>query len=226
MNPRPLHSWNVSPQAAVELQREWSSCIDLRTPLLHGNLIAGADISYNRCSPTMYASVLVYRVTDGVIVETQDAVLDTPFPYVPGLLSFREAPALLAAFAKVRTMPDAVMIDGHGFAHPRRFGIACHLGLWLDLPTFGCAKSLLVGTHPSLAAKAGACVPLMHTGEQVGCALRTRHNVKPVYVSAGHKIDLASAVRVVTATVRGYRIPEPTRLAHLRVNELRRRGAI
>jgi deoxyribonuclease V len=222
MQIRRLHSWDLTPKAAIDLQRSLASQIDTRSPLTRCDLIAGADISFNRFSPTMYAGVLVYRVADDQIVETQDAVMDVTFPYVPGLLSFREAPALLAAFAKLKTTPDAVMIDGHGYAHPRRFGIACHLGMWLNLPTFGCAKSLLVGKHRELAAAAGKMTPLMHNDEQVGYAVRTNCRVKPVYVSAGHRIDLASAVQVVAATLRSYRIPEPTRLAHLRVNACRR----
>jgi deoxyribonuclease V len=218
----PLHRWDLTPAEAVQLQRELASQVEVRTPLTDFNLVAGADISYNRFDPTMYASVIVYRISDGEVVEVRDAVSRTEFPYIPGLLSFREGPSLLQAFAKLTTTPDAVMIDGQGIAHPRRLGIASHLGLWLGIPTIGCAKGLLTGKYKDLGERAGSLAPLMAKDEQVGYAVRTKSRVTPVFVSAGHRIDLASAVRVILATARGYRIPEPTRRAHLRVNELRR----
>ncbi|HYV37421.1 MAG TPA: endonuclease V [Gemmataceae bacterium] len=145
------------------------------------------------------------------------------FPYVPGLLSFREGPVLLEAFAKLRTTPDAVMIDGQGFAHPRRMGIACHIGLFLDVPTLGCAKSLLVGKYKEPGKKRGSLAPLLDKDDIIGSIVRTRDKVKPVFVSIGHKIDQASAVRLVLQCAQGFRIPEPTRQAHLHVNALRRR---
>jgi deoxyribonuclease V len=140
------------------------------------------------------------------------------------LLSFREAPALLKAFAKLQSQPDVVMIDGHGIAHPRRLGIASHIGLWLQVPCIGCAKSRLTGKYKEPGLKAGSITPLMDRDEQIGSIVRTKTKVKPVFVSPGNLIDMASSVRVVLETTRGYRIPEPTRLAHLRVNELRRQA--
>lgn len=220
-----LHEWDMTPTEAVALQRELASRVEVRTPLAEFDLVAGADISYNRFDPTMYASVIVFRAADGAVVEVQDAISQTRFPYVPGLLTFREGPTLLQAFAKVQTAPQVVIFDGQGLAHPRRIGLASHMGLWLNLPSFGCAKSLFVGTCREPKRAAGGLAPLMHKKEQVGYAVRTKAKIKPVYVSAGHKIDLASAVRVALATTRGYRLPEPTRLAHLRVNELRRSRA-
>ena len=218
----PLHRWDLTPAEAVALQRELAKRVDVRTPLPSFDLVAGADISYNKYDPLFFASVIVYRVSDRTIVETQDVSRLSTFPYLPGLLSFREAPALLDAFAKLQTRPDVIMIDGQGIAHPRRLGIASHLGLWLDWPCIGCAKSLLAGKYKPPDPAAGSLSPLMIGDEQVGYVVRTKNKVKPVFISAGHKIDLASAVNVVSATVRGYRIPEPTRLAHLRVNALRR----
>jgi deoxyribonuclease V len=218
----PLHRWDLSPAEAVALQRELARRVDVRTPLPAFDLVAGADISYNKYDPLFFASVIVYRVSDGTLVETQDVSRLSTFPYVPGLLSFREAPALLDAFAKLKTRPDVIMIDGQGIAHPRRLGIASHIGLWLDFPTVGCAKSLLAGKCKPPDPAAGSLSPLMIGDEQVGYVVRTKNKVNPVFISAGHKIDLASAVKVVSATVRGYRIPEPTRQAHLRVNALRR----
>jgi deoxyribonuclease V len=187
--------------------------------------VASADISYNRFDPIFYATALVYDAKTGEVVEVSNAVRRGTFPYVPGLLSFREAPALLEAFAGIRTMPDVVLIDGHGLAHPRHIGIATHLGLWLGVPTVGCAKTRLCGTYKEPGQRVGALASLMHRGEQVGDIVRTKKNVKPVFVSVGHRIDLASAVRVVLSTTNGYRLPEPSRLAHLRVNDLRRRSS-
>jgi deoxyribonuclease V len=217
-----LHRWDLTPKEAVQLQRDLADQIDVRTPLREFTTVAGADISYRKFDPTLYASVVVVRVADGSIVGTSDVVRQASFPYVPGLLSFRESPALLDAFAELKTRPDVVMIDGQGYAHPRRMGIACHIGLWLGIPTLGCAKSRLVGTHREPAPRRGSVARLMDRKEQIGYVVRTKNGTSPLYVSAGYMIDLASAVRVVLATTHGYRIPEPTRLAHLRVNALRR----
>jgi deoxyribonuclease V len=216
-----LHPWDLTPTEAIALQRELASKVDSRTPLTSVELVAGADISYERFSNVFYAGVVVVRVSDGSIVEKHSAVRTHPFPYIPGLLSFRESPAVLDAFAQVKSKPDAVMLDGQGYAHPRRFGLACHIGLCLDLPCIGCAKSVLVGTYREPKLRAGSLAPLMDRDEVVGQVVRTKTGVKPVYVTVGHKIDLASAVRVVLQTCRGYRIPEPTRQAHLFVNQLR-----
>jgi deoxyribonuclease V len=222
MRIRDLHPWDLTPAEAVALQRELAGQVDTRSPLTQCRLVAGVDVSYARFSDRFFAGIVVLELPGVNVVERVGAVRVTPFPYIPGLLSFREAPALLEAFARLQSQPDVVMVDGQGLAHPRRFGIACHLGLWLDLPCMGCAKSLLTGRHKELGPKAGSLAPLVDKGEVVGEAVRTKDRVKPVYVSAGHKIDLPSAVRVVLETCRGYRIPEPTRQAHLYVNALRR----
>ena len=144
------------------------------------------------------------------------------FPYVPGLLSFRECPPVLKAFEQLNTRPDVVLCDGQGRAHPRRIGYACHLGLWLDLPTIGCAKSILVGEHGKLGLKRGDRAPLIDRDEIVGAALRTRARVKPLYISVGHRCDLESAIAVVLSTIRLFRLPIPARMAHAYVNDLRR----
>jgi deoxyribonuclease V len=217
-----LHSWNVTPTEAVALQRELAGRIDTQTPVERCELIAGADVSYNRFSNVLYAGVVVLRLADLQTVETRGAVSETNFPYVPGLLSFREAPALLKAFAKLRSEPDVVMLDGQGLAHPRRLGLACHIGLWLNRPCLGCAKSRLVGTFKRLGIKAGSRAYLVDHGTILGAVVRTKTAVKPVFISPGHRIDLESAVRIVLAARGGYRIPEPTRLADQHVNALRR----
>jgi deoxyribonuclease V len=217
-----LHSWDLTPKEAVLLQRELAGQVDARSPLTRCELVAGADASYDRVADVLYAGVVVVRVKDGTIVETQQAVRRVTFPYVPGLLTFREAPALLEAFAKVESEPDAVMLDGQGRAHPRRFGLACHVGLWLDRPCLGCAKSRLIGEYREPGEKAGARTSLRHGEDVIGSVVRTRTRVKPVFVSVGHKIDLPSAVRVVLRNVHGYRLPEATHQAHLLVNAIRR----
>jgi deoxyribonuclease V len=222
MRIHPLHSWDVTLEEATELQRELAAKVDVRPPLKQCHLIAGADISYNKFSPTMYAAVVVLRMDDLSIVEVRGAVSETSFPYQPGYLTFREAPALLEAFRRVESEPDAVMFDGQGIAHPRRMGLAAHVGLWLQKPSVGCAKSRLIGRSGDLPREAGSSVPLTHHGEEIGRVVRTKNGVQPVYVSPGHLIDMDSSVDLVLRSCRGYRIPEPTRQAHLHVNALRR----
>src|SRR6266567_6879452 len=168
MKIHPLHSWDLSEDEAIALQRELASRVDARTPLKQCDLVAGGDISYNRFSDTLYAGVVVLRTDDWTVVEKQGVVAQATFPYRTGLLTFREAPALLEAFAKVKAEPDAVMIDGAGFAHPRRIGSASHVGLCLDRPTIGCAKTRLIGRSEELPREAGSTVPLMDKGEVVG----------------------------------------------------------
>jgi deoxyribonuclease V len=227
---RELHSWNVSPAEAADLQSHLAGLVDVRTPLARWELVAGADIAYERLSNTIHAGVVVLRASDGAIVEKQAVVHEATFPYIPGFFSFREAPALLQAFAKLQATPDVVMLDGQGLAHPRRLGLACHVGLWLEVPCLGCAKSRLVGDFTAPGVKAGSVSPLTLPvatgapagGEVIGQVVRTKDRVKPVFVSPGHRIDLNSAVRVVLETCRGYRLPEPARQAHLYVNALRR----
>ena len=217
-----LHSWNLTPKEAIALQRQLAARIDAKTPLGRCELIAGADVSYNRFSPICYAAVVVLRARDWSIVESRHVVAESAFPYIPGLLSFREIPIVLEAFAKLRCRPDVVMCDGQGFAHPRRLGLASHLGLCLGLPTIGCAKSRLIGTHREPGAKPGSRTPLRDGKDVIGHVVRTKCNVKPLFISVGHMTNRASAVRLVLRSCRGYRLPEPTRQAHLLVNEIRR----
>lgn len=184
--------------------------------------IAGADVSYDRGSPVMFAAVVVLDAESGVVLERASAVRRVRFPYVPGYLSFRELPPLAEAFARLSAPPDLVLCDGHGRAHPRRFGLACHLGVALDLPAIGCAKSRLVGTHREPGPRRGARVRLVDGDETIGAVLRTRDAVKPIYVSIGHRVSLDTAVCLVLGLCRGRRIPEPVRAAHDEVNRLRR----
>jgi deoxyribonuclease V len=161
---------------------------------------------------------------DMAVVEEVVAVTTVTFPYIPGLLSFREAPALLQAFRQVTSQPDLVMFDGQGIAHPQRMGIAAHVGLWLDVPTIGCAKSWLTGRYEvhTLDETAGASIPLMaEDGSSIGAVVRTKTRTKPMFVSPGYQADVETSVSVVLQCCKGYRLPEPTRLAHLLVNRAR-----
>lgn len=221
MNVSPLHAWNLTPREAIALQKELAQQIDVRRPVKKCELIAGADCSSNRGSSKFYAAVVVLRASDCSIVEVQGVIGTSDFPYVPGLLTFRELPTLLQAFAKLKHRPDVVMMDGQGYAHPRRIGVASHLGLWLGIPTIGCAKSRLLGEHAEPRLEAGARTPLRDKGEIIGSVVRTKNKTNPLFISAGHQIDLASAVRLTLHSCRGYRLPEPTRQAHLHVTQLR-----
>jgi len=217
-----LHEWALTPREAVELQKSLRAQVRI-TPLDRTvETIAGCDISFNKFSPVMYAGIVVLRLPSLEVVEEVGVVGETSFPYVPGLLSFRESPPLLAAWSKLKTEPDAVMFDGQGLAHPRRVGIACHVGLLINRPTIGCAKSVLVGKFAEPGGERGSWSEMIDKGEVVGAALRTKTNVQPIYVSPGHLIDLEGAIQLTLAADGGYRQPEPTRRAHLLVNALRR----
>lgn len=219
---KPLHEWNLSPSDAVALQKLLRSQVEIRPLESQPKLIAGADISFNKDSDEVWAGIVVLSFPALEIVEERGIQTRAAFPYVPGLLSFRESPALLEVWELLENRPDVLVLDGQGLAHPRRFGIACHLGLWLEIPTIGCAKTLLVGTFDELAPQRGSFEPMIHRNETVGNALRTKNRVSPVYVSPGNKCDLASATDLMLRCDGGYRIPEPTRRAHLFVNRLRR----
>lgn len=219
-----LHEWNLTPHEAVELQKQLRERVRIAPLTRKIETVAGADISFNKFSPVMYAGVVVLRLPTLEVLEEVGVVSETQFPYVPGLLSFRESPLVLEAWAKLQTEPDAVMFDGQGIAHPRRVGIASHVGLLINRPTFGCAKSVLVGKYEEPLAARGAWTPLIDpkNKETVGAALRTKTNVQPIFVSPGHLIDLAGAIELTLACDGGYRQPEPTRRAHHLVNALRR----
>jgi deoxyribonuclease V len=222
MSPRSLHAWQVTPSEAIEIQQRLRSLVRIQPLRGEVHTIGGADISFNKFSEIVYAGIVVLSFPDLRLLETSGARTTTQFPYVPGLLSFREMPAVLQAWDQLHIKPDILMLDGQGLAHPRRFGIACHAGVLLELPTIGCAKSILVGRHEALGTEAGNHAPLIHRGEQVGAALRTKRDVTPVYVSVGHLIDLPTAMAVTRRATGKYRQPEPTRQAHLLVNRLRR----
>jgi deoxyribonuclease V len=187
--------------------------------------IAGADVSYDKRAKWLHAAVVVLRAGTFEVLDRAGVLAEATFPYVPGLLTFREAPAVIAAFAKLKVKPDVLICDGQGIAHPRRIGLAAHLGLWLEIPTIGCAKSWFFGEFEEPGPKRGDWSPLSDQGETIGAVLRTRSRVKPVFVSSGHLCDLKSAIDIVLATSPSYRQPITTRLAHQYVNELRQQGA-
>ena len=214
---------SLTPRDARALQEEWRDQLILQPPPDLAPLrIGGADISTQKNDARGYAGVVVLDRESLETVEQASAVTDLPFPYIPGLLSFRELPPLTAAWERLTTRPDVLIFDGQGIAHPRRFGLACHGGLLFGVPSIGCAKSILVGTHGPLGEERGSTAELVHRGEVVGMAVRTRTGVKPVYVSPGHLMDLTTAVDLVLQVSPRYREPETTRRSHRLVNELRR----
>lgn len=229
-----LHDWNLTPAAAVELQRVLATRVSIPSEPWSAarraavRLVAGVDVSYGKSTDgdaRCVAGVIVFELPALKVVATATAVGDEPFPYVPGLLSFREMPVVLRALAQFQpsTRPGLIICDGQGIAHPRRFGLASHLGLWLDTPTIGCAKTRLIGEHDDPASPRSSTTPLrMPGGERIGTVVRTRDNCHPLYVSPGHAIDHDTAVHFVLETCMGYRIPEPTRQADHLVNRLRR----
>lgn len=210
-----LHRWNVSVAQAEEIQRELADRVITENEVIAPHLIAGVDISAPDYRGIARGAVVVLSYPELNVVEVEVAEAKVDFPYIPGLLSFRECPLILAACQKLNSAPDLVLVDGQGIAHPRRLGLASHLGLFLGVPTIGCAKSILCGKHQPVAEEVGSYSKLIHNDETIGAALRTRAGVKPVYVSVGHKVDLSSALHWVRECCRGYRLPEPTRLAHL-----------
>ena len=210
-----LHSWQVSTTEALDIQRRLAQQVSRGNHISTPRFIAGVDISVGKAQGVATGAVVVLEYPQLRIVEEQVAQGNLDLPYVPGLLSFRESPLMLAAFGKLSVTPDLILVDGQGIAHPRRLGLASHLGLFLNTPTIGCAKSLLCGQHEEPGFEPGSYAEIIDSEDTIGAALRTKQRVKPVYVSIGHKVDLKAAIYWVLACCRGYRLPEPTRLAHL-----------
>lgn len=225
-----MHSWKVTPTEAREIQLALRERWEGADRLPRIRTVAGADAAFVlmgsqalkkssrwqalRKANWAIGGVVVYRFPEMEEIERAYAIAPLRFPYVPGLLSFRELPVLLAALKKLKQMPDLIFCDGQGYAHPRRLGLASHLGVLLDLPTIGCAKSILIGTHGNLGSKAGSWTPLVDEkagGETIGAAVRTRNGIRPVYVSQGHRVSLETAIRLTLEVSDGFRIPRPTR---------------
>jgi deoxyribonuclease V len=212
---RNLHSWQASVAEAKEIQRVLAAQVIRKNELGTPILIAGVDVSREDSDGKARGAVVVIDFPGLILVEQNVATLEIKFPYVPGLLSFREVPLILAACEGLTVTPDLFIADAQGIAHPRRLGLASHLGLLLGMPTIGCAKSILCGRHGDLGEEPGDYTLLLDKGEVIGAALRTKRGVNPVYVSIGHRVDLKASIHWVMACLRGYRLPQPTRLAHL-----------
>lgn len=208
------HSWNVRPKEAIAIQERLRQAIITFDDLGAVKYVAGIDIGFVQNKTVTRAAVAVLSFPDLLLQEQAIAHLPTTFPYVPGLLSFREAPAALEALSSLAIQPDLLLVDGQGLAHPRRMGLACHLGLISDIPAIGVAKSLLVGQHGKVPEARGSRVALTDKDEVIGAVLRTRNGVKPVYVSLGHRVSLETAVAYTLACTPKFRLPETTRQAH------------
>lgn len=220
-----MHDWNVAPKDAIAIQKELRTQVRL-TPLpREPRTVGGADVSMNRFAKHGFAGFVTLSYPDCAPVDHAVAEGPIDFPYIPGLLSFREIPLLLSAWERLKEKPDVIVVDGAGIAHPRRLGIASHLGLILNVPTIGCAKSVLTGTYEALGEEPGSFSYLYDRTEVIGAAIRTKRNVKPVIVSPGHLITLEASIEIVLRTVRKHRLPEPTRQAHNCVNEYRLRAS-
>lgn len=214
MHYNPLHAWDVSPQEAVALQKQLAAQIihDRPLDLESVRIVAGVDVSVKH--DESQAAIVVLSFPQLEVIEVSRARLPTTFPYIPGLLTFREGAVLIEAFKQLRAVPDVLIFDGMGRLHPRRIGIASHMGLWLERPTVGCGKTPFVGRFSDLDLQRGSTSPIIDRGETIGMAVRTRTNVAPVYISPGHLIDLESSVALIMACLSKYRLPEPIRAAH------------
>ncbi len=218
-----LHRWTVDLERARAIQLDLASRVRVSGGSGEPRRVAGADVSYDDARGLAFAAVVVLAWPGLEPLEERTAIGPVRFPYVPGYLSFREIPILLRAFARVTMVPDVVLCDGQGIAHPRGLGLASHLGLFLDCPTIGCAKSRFIGAHADPGVARGSRTSLIHLGREVGAVLRTREGAAPIYVSIGHALHLERACAIALAAACASRIPEPTRLADRRVAELRRR---
>lgn len=221
MEVKKLHEWDISYKEARTLQERLASKIRLTSVRKKPKLIAGIDCAFSKNGKRIGVAVIVMDYPELTVIETKTATGDVTYPYIPGLLSFREAPVCLAAVEKLEHTPDLFLVDGQGIAHHRKLGLAAHLGLFFDKPTIGCAKSRLVGEFEEPAAEKGSFSPLTYKDEQVGAVVRTRTNVKPLFISVGNRCDLDFAIEWTLNCAIKYRLPEPTRLAHKAVTKLK-----
>lgn len=223
MKPIINHSWDISIKEAKELQVSLREKLVLKSDFLLNNVsyIAGADVSYSKISNKCYAAIVVFKYPEMDIIEKSFAIKESSFPYVPGYLSFREAPSLIEAFSQLKTEPDILIFDSQGIAHPRRFGLASHLGVLFDKPSIGCAKNRLIGEYSEPENVKNATSTLKIGSEIIGSVLKTKVNCKPIFISQGHKISLEDAIEIINKSTGKYRIPLPTREAHLLSNKIR-----
>jgi deoxyribonuclease V len=215
------HPWDLAPEEARAVQKRLRNLLQVEDDFDDVRLVAGTDVGFEDGGAITRAAVVVLRFPELTLVEHTISRGPTTFPYVPGLLSFREAPAILEALGRLGARPDLLLCDGAGYAHPRRFGLACHLGLLSGIPAIGVAKSRLIGRHDPVPDERGAWQPLEDRDELIGAVLRTRSGTQPLYISVGNRISLASAVDWTLRCTRGYRLPETTRWAHRLASEKR-----
>ena len=223
MNIKHLHDWDLSYDQARKLQTLLAERVRFEKLEKNTRLIAGLDCAFSKDKKRICAVIIVLTFPDFKVVETRHAVTDVTFPYIPGLLTFREGPVLMEVFNRLRKRPDLILFDGQGIAHPRRLGLASHMGLLFNTPSVGCAKSPLRVKFKPPKRERGSLSKMMYGHEQVGFVLRTRDGVNPLFISPGHMVDLPTSVKVVLDCGRGYRLPEPTRIAHIQVSQMRRR---
>lgn len=225
MEVRDLHPWPKTEAEAVSLQNQLRDRVVIDGALDRVHLIAGVDTAFDHIANLLYAAVALFRYPAMTECEKVSDWADADFPYIPGLHAFREGPVILKAFQRLSVKPDLIIFAGHGIAHPRFCGMAAHLGLWLDTPSIGCARRRLAGQYDDPSPHKGSSSPLYVENREVGRVFRSRHNVKPIYISPGHRCNLADAVRYATDCLQGYRVPEPLRAAHRFANRARRNCA-
>lgn len=221
-----LHPWKIKPQEASQIQEALKKRLLLENTLKPSEIkcIAAADVSYSKEENKVYAIVVCLSYPQLTILEEESCTLPATFPYIPGLLVFREGPPLIKAFENLKKEPDLIMFDAQGVAHPRGLGLASHMGVLLDKPSLGCAKSKLTGSYEEPRQRRGSTSPLIKDGQTIGMVVRTKDNVAPVFVSIGHKVDLPISVKLVLDSCRGYRLPEPLRIAHKLSTQVRASG--
>ena len=211
---KPLHAWNVSLEEAIQIQEAFKDQIILKKTFSEVRTIGGGDVAYSKNQNLLFGAIVVLSFPDMEILNTATAEGKVSFPYIPGLFSFREGPILIKTFQKLKLKPEIMIYDGQGIAHPRGMGLASHMGLWLDRPSIGCAKTPLLPGFISPGPLKGSCEWIQKEGKKAGAVLRTKHGVKPLFVSPGHQIDFSTSNKLILESCKGFRFPEPLRKAH------------
>ena len=211
---KPLHSWNVSVAEAIRIQEDLRNRVILEKTFSKVRTVGGGDVAYSKNTNVLFGAIVVLSFPKMETLDIATAEGNNFFPYIPGLLSFREGPILIQTFQKLKVKPDVMIYDGQGIAHPRGFGLASHMGLWFDLPSIGCAKTPLLDEFVSPGPSKGSFELIRREGKGVGAVLRTKEKVKPLFVSPGHRIDLLTSIQLTLKTCQRFRIPEPLRRAH------------
>jgi deoxyribonuclease V len=211
---KPLHSWKVNVEEAIKIQENLRNRIILEKTFSEVRTIGGGDVAYSEDRNFLFAAIVVLSFPKMETIDSATAQGEIHFPYIPGLFSFREGPILIKAFKKLKLKPDVMIFEGQGIAHPRGIGLASHMGLWLDLPSIGCAKTPLLNDFACPGPSKGSFELIRKEGKEVGAVLRTKDKVKPLFISPGHRIDLPTSIQLILDTCQGYRTPEPLRKAH------------